>query len=408
MSSSRRRMMGRKLHEGSPREVGMSAAKLRNVRGLVRQWVEEGVAQTIEVLVARRGTIVFHEVSGKLTPEPDSPPTPLNAIFPLASVTKLFTATSLMCLVEDGRVGLNRPVQEYIPEFTGKGKDKVLVRHLLTHTSGLREEEIEKFASEQRGRLSVPPCEPTLHPLSHENYCLRYGAPLWKPPATEMSYADFNFDLAGEIVRRVSGVALDGFAKSRIFQPLGMVDTSYCMVDVPVRRRIPRRRAPPDPNLPPDPQFEEVWTARETERVYWGSGGAFSTVMDMARFEQMFLNGGVYGSTRVLSPAAVAEMTRNQIPGISASFLDEYFPEAGWGLGWSVHVNKAGLAGSLYSPSSFEHGGAGGIWVWVDPALEIVGAYFSSTIITSTLAESLKHWRNDLFIDAVTASVEDP
>ncbi|HEY6282759.1 MAG TPA: serine hydrolase domain-containing protein [Nitrososphaerales archaeon] len=407
MSPPRRRVIERKLRTGSPGKVGMSAAKLRNVRSLVRKWVEDGVAQTIEVLVARRGTIVLHEVSGSLTPEPDSPPTPLNAIFPLASVTKLFTATSLMCLVEDGQVGLNRPVQEYIPEFTGEGKDKVLVRHLLTHTSGLREEEIEKFASEQQGKLSIPPCEPTLHPLAHENYILRYGAPLWKPPGTEMFYADFNFDLVGEMVRRVSGVALDGFAKSRIFRPLGMVDTSYCMVDVPVNRRIPRRRAPQDPKLPPDPLFEATWAARESERVYWGSGGAFSTVMDMARFEQMFLNGGIYGSARVLSPATVAEMTRNQIPGVSATFLDEYFPEAGWGLGWSVHGNKAGLAGSLYSPSSFEHGGAGGIWVWVDPELEIVGAYFSSTVISLTLAESLKHWRDDLFIDAVTASVEE-
>jgi CubicO group peptidase (beta-lactamase class C family) len=401
------RIAGKKLHKGTPQKVGMSAARLKNVAGLVHQWVKEGVAQTIEVLVARRGSIVLHEVSGRLTPEPASPTPPLNAIFPLASVTKLFTATSLMCLVEDGRVGLNRPVQEYIPEFSGEGKDKVLVRHLLTHTSGLREEEIEKFASEQRGKSSIPSSEPTLHPLTHEKYYLRYGAPLWKAPGVEMSYADFNFDLAGEIVRRVSGVALDGFARSRIFRPLGMVDTSYCMVDVPVKRRIPRRRSPQDPNLPPDPLFEAVWTARETERVYWGSGGAFSTVMDMARFEQMFLNGGIYGSARVLSHVTVTEMTRDQIPGIGASFLDEYFPEAGWGLGWSVHGHKAGLAGALYSPSSFEHGGAGGIWVLVDPELELVGAYFSSTEISLKLSESLKHWRDDLFIDAVTAAVED-
>lgn len=252
----------------------MSASRLKNVASKVHQWVDEGVAQTMEVLAARRGTIVLHEVCGRLTPDADSPPTPLGALFSIASITKLFTATCLMILVEEGGVGLNRPVDYYIPEFKGGGKEAVLVRHLLTHTSGLREEEVEAYAREKRGNIVIPTAEPTIHPLVHEYYSLRYGAPLWKPPGTEMSYVDFNFDLAGEIVRRVSGTSLDDFAESRMFRPLGMDDTHYCKVDAPAGRCVRRPPDEVDPNAPPDPLLEAIAAARERERVYAGSWGS--------------------------------------------------------------------------------------------------------------------------------------
>jgi CubicO group peptidase (beta-lactamase class C family) len=386
----------------------MSAARLRNVADLVRQWVDEGIAQTLEVLVARRGVIVLHEVAGRLTTAADAPPTPLGAIFPVASITKPLTATALMTLVEEGRVGLNRPVSQYLPEFTGEGKDAVLVRHLLTHTSGLREEDVEKYA---RGRSATPaarPPDPTIHPLLHQYYALRYDAPLWKPPGVEMSYADFNFELVGEIVRRVSGCALEEIGSSRIFRPLGMVDTTYCRADVPAKRRVRGPPAPPDPLGIPDPLGQAIDDAADTERISYGSGSAYSTAHDIAAFAQMFLNQGTYGATRVLSPPSVGEMTRNQIPGIGSRYLSEVFPEASWGLGWSIHGTKTGFVGGLCSPGAFEHSGAGGTFLWADPKFEIVGIYFSATVRSYLPADSLRYWHSDLFMDAVTAAVEDP
>jgi CubicO group peptidase (beta-lactamase class C family) len=385
----------------------MSKARLRNVASNARQWVEDGRAQALEVLVARRGGIVLHESFGRLTPEAKSPPAPLNALYPLASITKVLTATALMVLVEQGRVGLNRPVVDYVPEFKGEGKEGVLVRHLLTHTSGLREEETEKYALEQRGKTVTPLSDKTLHPLMHEYYMQRYGAPLWKAPGTEMSYVDFNFELAGEIVRRVAGMGLDAFAKSRIFRPLGMSDTHYCKVDAEAGRRIRRPPDPVDPQNPPDPLTTALLKTMETERLYSGSSLALSTAVNMARLGQMFLNGGAYGTARVLSPVTVAEMTRNQIPGIGANFLEQVFPEASWGLGWSIHGGKTGLCGGLYSSRSFEHWGAGGTYLWVDPELEIIGVYFSSTVSTPHPSEGGKYWSNDLFTDAVTAAVDN-
>jgi CubicO group peptidase (beta-lactamase class C family) len=373
----------------------MSAQKVRRAAELVKRWVDAGDMQGIVVLVARRGTIILHEVFGKLAPEENAPALALDALFPIASMTKLITATAIMVLVEEGRVGLNRPVAEYIPEFGGEGKDAVLVHHLLTHTSGLNEEALEAHAKERTDTVAVPPAPTTLHPLINEYLWRRCGCPLWKPPGEEMSYADFNFDLAGEIVRRVSGRALDEFARERIFQPLGMKDTYYCRSDAPGHRRVRRQ---PDPTV--DQSVEAVF---DSERVCQGGGRAWSTAMDLAIFGQMFLDGGAYGGVRVLSPASVTAMTRNQIPGVSARFLEEYLPEASWGLGWSIHGRKTGLCGALYSAEAFEHWGNGGTYLWVDPVYAIVGVYFS-IVPTGIYTDP---WRNDLFADAVTAAVMD-
>jgi CubicO group peptidase (beta-lactamase class C family) len=145
----------------------------------------------------------------------------------------------------------------------------------------------------------------------------------------------------------------------------------------------------------------------DTERVYSGSSYAVSTAFDLARFGQMFLNGGSYRSSRVLSPVSVAEMTRNQIPGIGSKFLEETFPEASWGLGWSIHGAKTGLCGALHSPSSFEHWGAGGKYFWVDPELELIGVYFSSVPSLPKVSEGKKYWFHDIFTDVVTSAVEE-
>src|SRR5512140_1284303 len=127
-----------KLRAGTPEEAGLSPHRLERIKALAAQWVSTGLTPSLVVLVARRGVIALHEAFGTLTPEADSPPLQRDSIFPLASLSKPITATAVMCLVEDGLLGLNRPVDEYIPEFTGEGKHAVLVHHLLTHTSGIR------------------------------------------------------------------------------------------------------------------------------------------------------------------------------------------------------------------------------------------------------------------------------
>jgi serine-type D-Ala-D-Ala carboxypeptidase len=404
------------LRVGRAEEVGMSPQRVARVKALAQKWVDEGVTPALGVLVARRGVVVLHEAFGVLTAEPDAPPLQRDTIFPLASLTKPVTATCVMILVEDGLLGLNRPVAEYIPEFVGEGKEAVMVHHLLTHTSGLTEDEVWKHIQAKYDENAVTPAaEPTQHPMHAQWLYYGYDALLTRSPGVEMSYSNYGIELLGEIVRRVSGQSLNDFARERLFAPLGMQDTWYS-VPHEVNHRIVKRPAtaplagPESPGLkdaqPHVKELLEGLNSRKWQEVPLAWGGLYSTVQDMAIFGQMFLNRGCYGDVRILSPATVREMTRNQIPGISAEYFGEYFPEASWGLGWTACGDKKSLdEGTLRSPATFSHTGAGGIQLWVDPDQELVGVYFS--VVPKVDAGNRHIWPVDLFMNAVTASLID-
>ena len=186
--------------------------------------------------------------------------------------------------------------------------------------------------------------------------------------------------------------------ETHIFAPLGMYDTSY-IVPAEAADRVVKR--------PASAPMAEA-DSRVQQALPKASSGVYSTVRDMAIFGQMFLNLGSYGDARILSLATVRGMTRNQIPGISAHvpFLNEFFPEASWGLGWNVCGDKRFPAeGSLHSPATFNHGGAGGVLLWVDPVLELLGVYFS--VVLAVEPNGRQIWPVDLFMNAVTAAVVD-
>jgi CubicO group peptidase (beta-lactamase class C family) len=383
----------------------MSARRVRHVGQLAAGWVAQGITSALVILVARRGVVVLHEACGRLMPDDNAPPVTRDTIYPLTSLTKPITATAAMLLVEDGLLGLQRPVSEYLPEFIGEGKQAVLVHHLLTHTSGLRDEDVNAHAAQKRGVVAVPPPEATQYPWIHEYLFLRSDAPLWKPPGVEMSYCNYNYNVLGEIVRRVSGRALADFASERIFEPLGMQDTFYIVPDA-VRARIVRPPLDAPYAAAVGYMLAPGLGTREHQERPWASAGVYATAMDMAIFGQMFLNRGSYGEVRILSPAAVTEMTRNQIPGIGAQYRGEVIPEASWGLGWSIHGNKKALqGGSLHSPQAFAHHGAGGTYCWVDPVYDIVGVYFS--VVLERIDDTRDKECYDLFTNAVTAAVID-
>jgi len=401
--------MNMKLKPGSPREAGMSEGRVRRILDLTRGWVAQGVTPALVILVARRGVIVIHEAFGRLTPQEDSPPLERDTLFPLSSLTKPITATAIMILVEDGLLGLNRPVSWYIPEFVGEGKDAVMVHHLLTHTSGIGDEEVFTRAEERRAVTKLPPPDETQHPYVHEWLYHVYDVPLSKPPGTVMVYSTWGYELLGEIVRRVSGQSLAGFCQERIFQSLGMKDTFFIVPEA-MKGRVVR-------HMPDREDARQGLILGKIEETPWACGGVYSTALNMAIFGQMYLNRGRYGDVRVLSPASVAEMTRDQIPGLGAWWGDEFFPEALWGLGWNIRGN-AKFGGSLWSPQTFSHYGTGAVRLWVDPVYEIVGAYFSVASkggippgirVPEGLIDEGEGWwtRMDLLINMATAAVVD-
>lgn len=389
-----------KLRPGSPEEVGMCSRKLERVREAMREWMVQTGQHATAAVVARRGVVVFDVALGRVRPEPDAPPTRSDTIFRIASISKPITATAAMILVEEGRLGLNLPVSFYVPELSGEGKDAITILHLLTHTSGMRDEDVDRYAEAAAGARPTPPAEPTQHPEIAEYLSLRCAAPLWKPPGQEMSYCNYGFCLLGEVVRRVSGQSFGDFASRRIFEPLGMRDTSFGLPDTRAERTA----------WPTDPQFVDY--SRLLRRVPFPHAAGFSTTTDLAAFGQMFLDRGSHNGVRILSPTTVAAMTRNQIPGIGARSGDETFAEACWGLGWGVLEGRKGAAWGLglASPTAYYHQG-GSTFLWVDPAYEIVGAHLAPhdgrtmpvryALTTRMFSGAYK------FADAVTAAIDD-
>src|SRR3990172_5232155 len=236
-----------KLRPGTPEEAGMSPTRVQHVKELARSWVEDGTHPALVVLVARRGVIALHEAFGTLRLERGSPPLPLDAIFPVTSVTKSITAAAVMVLVEEGRVGLMRPIREYIPEICAEGTEEVLVHHLLAHLSGWRDLDLAapvlRFVP-QGGEL--PPPGPRQHPDLAGMAHLLHSLPLACRPGEAMQYCLVNYELLGDLVRRVSGTPLERFARGRIFAPLGMTDSSYVLP--PEHRERKARRGPGMPH----------------------------------------------------------------------------------------------------------------------------------------------------------------
>jgi CubicO group peptidase (beta-lactamase class C family) len=382
------------LRDGTPEEAGFSASRLVRASELAASFVEHGDHPAVVVLVARHGVVALHEAFGMLGPEPDAPTLPRDALFPLASLAKTITATATMTLVDEGRIGLTRRVCDYLPEFSGDGREQVYVHHLLTHTSGIESD--QSWAEMLEARASELPRIPGRSRGAEVTLQLAYEAPLRASPGTEMFYDNANYDLLGEIVARASNRPLGAFAPEEIFEPLDMADSHARVPDALTGRVV--RATPESPNA-------LAW-AYPVQRFVTGAGfGYYSTARDMATFGQMFLDRGLGVRSRVLSPTAVTMMTTNQIPGVPGVIFEERHDEASWGFGWGVASAERWGYFPTHLPGTFSHGGASGVYVWCDPAQEVVGAFFSAT--TKELAPDIDLCQADLFVNAVNAAIDE-
>jgi CubicO group peptidase (beta-lactamase class C family) len=335
---------------------------------------------------------------------PGGPVLPRDAIFPITSMTKPLTATLAMLLVEDGLLSVGRPVREYIPELEGDDIDDVLVHHLLTHTSGWDDGMVFENLLKKVADGAMPELPPDAHPMHHGQLLGGLDTPRKTPPGEMMIYCNFNYTLLGEVVERVSGKRFEEFARERLFGPLGMNDTGYVLRD-DMRERVIVRP-------PGAPMKGELMGLPGPETTAWermpnGAGGAYSTARDIAVFAQMFLNGGRYGDQRILSRPAVAEMTRNQIPGVGATFMGHPVPEGGYGYGWMVRTWYVWeLLNGLTPIGSYSHTGAGGNAFWIDPENETIQVVLE---VCMDLSEDLepRSWIFDRFQSVVASAIDD-
>jgi CubicO group peptidase (beta-lactamase class C family) len=228
-------------------------------------------------------------------------------------------------------------VQTCIPEFRGEGKEAITVRHLLLHTSGLREDIETK--TDWQGRQTA------IQKASAEK--------LVSPPGTAFRYSDINFLLLGEIVRRASHRPLEEFVASELYLPLKMLDTGY----LPPVAKLPRVAPTEVVDGKPYRGVVHDPTARHMGGVA-GHAGLFTTAADLARYARMLLNHGSLDGVRVFLPQTVELMTSVQTP--------PSLP-ARRGLGWDIDSSYSGPRGTLFPVGSYGHTGWTGTSLWIDP-----------------------------------------
>jgi serine-type D-Ala-D-Ala carboxypeptidase len=409
-------MMSPVLHEGAPEDVGMDPARVQRLRELLSGWVECGDTPSVAVCVARRGVVVLHEAFGVLRHGDPMPTLRRDSIFPISSSSKPITAAAVMCLVDDGLIGLNRPFVDYVPELDVPGVEglaEARVADLLCHTSCIDDAAlgpIIEAAAEPAPDL--PPPAPGQYPMLDRVIRLAASAPLARRPGSAMLYSNFGYTLLGDIIRRVSGQPFWQFVQSRIFKPLGMHDSHFVLPPALRERRVYRA---------PGMAFTQ-WGGPirgidfpEHDEVDRGAQGCASTAGDLAVFLQMLLNGGAYGGRRILSRASVAAMTRPQvdtaipliIPRINAAGK-RWEEIAAGGYGYGLYIFSAGdryrINGALVSRSGFGHNGAGGAYIWADPEQDVVGVYLS---VLPRLHRDVAIQNSDLFQNAVHAAIID-
>ena len=234
----------------------MDPVRIGRLRELVGGWVKSGDSPSVAVLVARRGVIVLHEAFGVRRYGDPTPTLKPDSIFPISSCSKPIIAAAVMCLVEDGLIGLNRPFIDYIPELDVpdvEWLEEARVADLLCHTSGIDDLKLGELSSQRRPQRSseLAPPGPGQHPVINQRMRSRPRAPLARRPGTAMLYSNFGYILLGDIVRRVSGVPLWQFVRSRLFEPLGMHDSYFVLPPELRERRV--YRGPGMPATEPSP-----------------------------------------------------------------------------------------------------------------------------------------------------------
>jgi CubicO group peptidase (beta-lactamase class C family) len=353
---------GQALPSAKPEDVGMSSKHLATLDEIIGAAVVRKDFPGAVLLVARKGKVVFRKAFGDSQRVPESRPMAADMIFDLASVTKpVATATSVMILVEQGKVRLWDRVTEYVPEFStwfgekGIAGEEARLWHLLTHTSGLP---LYTDAKEAGKKLGDPCSMADLARLIAE-------IPKESPVGTRFVYSCLNYITLAHIVHKVTGKTIAEFAEENIFKPLGMKRTFYrppesllgLCVPTEVVNGTPLRGVVHDP------------LARLQGGVS-GNAGLFSTADDLAVFAQMLLNKGEWKGVRILSPLSVERMT-------------EIYPkvgESGRGLGWDLDSDYATVRGDLFGPASYGHSGYTGTSIWIDPETQTTVVFLTNRV----------------------------
>ena len=357
---------------------------------VIQSWVDKGWMNGGVGLVLRDGKIAYYKAFGNDNMEKKTP-MQVDHIFRIASQTKAITSTAVMMLFEEGKFLLDEPVSKFIPEFknnkvldkfnpidssftTIAAKRDITIRDLLTHTSGIGYAQIGSGpANAIYAKNGITSGIGVEKQTLEDNMKRLAKMPLFHQPGEKFTYG-LNTDLLGYLVEVVSGMKLDVFMRTKIFEPLGMKDT-YFNIPKEKQNRLVSLYSQINGKLLYPPES----TMMQGSKVYRdypnlgfpmlsGGGGLSSTIMDYAIFLQMMLNEGTYNGVRILSRNSVRMMTMNQIGDIDNGINK-------FGLGFGITTEK-GSAKLPTQAGTYEWGGMFATSYWVDPKEKIVGLFF--------------------------------
>jgi CubicO group peptidase (beta-lactamase class C family) len=330
----------------------------------MQKFVDDSTVAGAVTLVSRHGQVASVEAVGYADLATKAPMRADN-LFWIASMTKPMTAVAVLMLQDEGKLSVEDPVEKHLPEFKGqwlvqergsntmtltKPARPITVRDLLTHTSGL-------------GDVPLPRMHSTLAELA-----MAYSQqPLKFPPGSKWEYCNSGINTLGRIVEAASGQPFAEFMQKRVFNPLGMKETTFW----PTPAQAKRLAKPYQPKQGGGLELTDIWFIKggisDRARPPFPSGGLFSTASDVARFYQMMLAGGEWRGKRLLSREAVSQLTRTQTSDIKTGFTDGM----SWGLGFAVVKEPKGVTG-MFSAGTFGHGGAYGTQSWADPKKDLI------------------------------------
>jgi uncharacterized protein YbbC (DUF1343 family)/CubicO group peptidase (beta-lactamase class C family) len=339
----------------------LDATRLARIDRLVNEAIGQARLSGAVVVVGVGDRIAYRKAFGERAVEPVREPMTVDTVFDAASLTKVVATTpSVMALLEEGRLRLGDRVSTHVPGFERYGKRDITIRHLLTHTSGLRPDVDLTFdwvGGERALELAIE------------------EVPLARPDE-RFIYSDINFFLLGHIVSKVSGMGLDQFARTHIFDPLGMRDTTFTPPESWREKIAPTEKCTPYgyPCAGPDLQMLRGIVHDPTARRMGGvagHAGLFTTADDLATYCRMLLRGGAVGSKRVLAPLTVARMTAASTSAGERNVR---------GLGWDIDSAYAATRGELLPLGSFGHTGFTGTSIWIDPLTRLFVIFLSSRL----------------------------
>ncbi|MEN8159619.1 MAG: serine hydrolase domain-containing protein [Myxococcota bacterium] len=381
------------------REAGLDAERLQRVTEVIEADVAADHYDGAVVLAARRGAVVLHEAVG-FADRASGRAARTDDVFHLFSVTKTFTAAAVLRCVDRGDLQLLTPVSSVIPEFAVKGKARVTVAQLLTHTAGMP--------------VELPFVSPELLGDTEAIALAVADQALQATPGGVVSYSPIGaFAVLAEVVRRVDGGtrSFRRILSEDLFAPLGMKDTSLSLRPDLAARRVPVVWRGDAPGIIPPAALESI-NGMFHDAFEMPGGGAIGTASDLYRWAEALRRGGALDGARILSPALLGLATTNHTGDEINHIFDGMCEARGWApfpafLGLGFFLRGTGLFampfGMTVSPGTFGGLGAGSTLFWVDPARELVFVCLTSGV----LEDSHNFERMQRLSDLVAGAVVD-